>query len=129
MTKTLWSFDAMSSLRTVQNVPWYRRLFRKLFTSDNYYKSMQPLFWVTFFHGVTPFRVVTLNNGRKTLQSSCVGYLNSVANLLLIAFCHGYTMYHNESLVGYLLMNGVSDFGSKLEVFNGIVGVMVLSVS
>ncbi|XP_061399299.1 uncharacterized protein LOC133335019 [Musca vetustissima] len=113
---------------SVQKLPWHKRLFRKLFTSNSYYKSMQPMFCTTFVSGVTPFRIVSLPNGGKILKTSYFGYLNLVVHVILMAYCYAYTMHHHESVVGYLLSTKVSKYGNYLHVCSGIVGATVLPV-
>lgn len=119
----------MSVLVSVKVAPWYRQMFQLVFTSDNYYKSMQPMFFLTFLYGVTPFRVVTAKNGRKRLQTSYFGYLNSMLHVSLMAFCYAYTFYYNESVVGYFFRNSISNLGNKLYFFGGVTGATVVFIS
>lgn len=119
----------MSSLVEVRKSAWYTRLYRRAFTSKNYYKSMQPIFCCTFFNGVTPFRVVTLPSGLKMLKTSSFGYFNLIMHVVLMASCYAYTMYHNESVVGYLLRSKVSDYGNKVYVCSGVMGATVLPLA
>uniref|UniRef100_A0A1I8P3U9 Gustatory receptor n=1 Tax=Stomoxys calcitrans TaxID=35570 RepID=A0A1I8P3U9_STOCA len=119
----------MSSLIAVQKPAWYKRLYRKIFTSNDFYKSMQSLFCCTFVMGITPFRIVTLPNGLMTLRTSFFGYFNLLIHLMLMAFCYAYTIYHKESVVGYLLRTKVSDFGNKMHVCSGILGSTMLPVA
>lgn len=111
------------------SVNCWKNLFRKLFTSDNYYKSMQPMFFVTFVSGVTPFRVVTKQNGSKSVETSFLGYFNCVLHGLLMGCCYAYTMRYNESVVGYFLSNNISNVGHKLYVLSSILSISVLFVS
>uniref|UniRef100_A0A1I8MIR2 Gustatory receptor n=1 Tax=Musca domestica TaxID=7370 RepID=A0A1I8MIR2_MUSDO len=119
----------MSFAVPVQKTPWHKRLFRKLCTSPNYYKSMQPMFWTTFVSGVTPFRIASLPNGAKYLKTSCFGYLNLFVHFILMAYCYAYTMLHNESVVGYLLSTKVSKYGNYLHVCIGVMGATILPVA
>lgn len=119
----------MVTLVSVESNVWYRRVFNKLFTSDNYYKSMQAMFFLTFLYGVTPFRVVTISNGHKRLSSSPFGYLNALLHVTVMAFCYAYTIRYNESIVGYFLSNNISNLGNKLYVLSGVIGATVVFIS
>lgn len=119
----------MSAIVSVKSNVWYNRLFNKLFTSDNYYKSMQAMFFLTFIYGVTPFRVVTSKCGCKSLKTSYFGYINALLHVCAMAFCYAYTMHYNESVAGYFLSNNISKLGNKLYVFSGIIGATVVFVS
>ncbi|XP_075151156.1 putative gustatory receptor 28b [Haematobia irritans] len=119
----------MSSIIAVQKPVWYKRVYRKLLTSNDFYKSMQAMFCCAFVNGITPLRIVTLANGVKTLRTSIFGYCNLLMHLVLMAYCYSYTMYHHESVVGYLLRTKVSDYGNKLHVCSGVLGATVLPIS
>lgn len=119
----------MSAIVTVKSNTWYNRLFNRLFTSDNYYKSMQAMFFLTFIYGVTPFRVITNEYGSKVLKTSYFGYLNSIVHVCVMAFCYAYTMYYNESVAGYFFSNNISKLGNKLYVFSGVIGSTVVFIS
>lgn len=116
-------------LVSVKSNVWYRRLFNKLFTSNNYYKSMQAMFFLTFLYGVTPFRIVTTDCGDKRLSSSSFGYLNALLHVSVMAFCYAYTIHYNESVVGYFLSNNISNLGNKLYVLSGVIGATVIFIS
>lgn len=123
-----FSFN-MAAYVSVQGSSWYTRVFKKLFTSNSYHKSMQPIFFVTFLYGVTPFRIVTAKSGDKYIRLSYFGYINSLLHILSMAFCYAYTMYYNESVVGYFLENNISNLGNKLYFFGGVVGATVIFIS
>ncbi|TMW54812.1 hypothetical protein DOY81_000045 [Sarcophaga bullata] len=119
----------MVTLVSVRSNIWYKRLFNELFISDNYYKSMRVMFFLTFLDGVMPFRVVITDSGNKCLSSSSFGYLNALLRVSIMAFCYAYTIHYNESVVGYFLSNNISNLGNKIYVLSGVTGATVIFIS
>lgn len=103
---------------------------RGFFTANQLYECFQPLFFVTYFQGLTPFYISQSTEGIKRLRHSFFGYLNALVHIVLYAVCYGVTLLNNcESVVGYFFRTRVSYVGDFMQVLSGFIGVTVIYLS
>ncbi|XP_049307293.1 putative gustatory receptor 28b isoform X3 [Bactrocera dorsalis] len=104
-----------------------RRTFAKLLCADEYYKSIQPLFFFTHALGITSYAVVSNERGFKALKISRYSHIVIFLTLSLFAYCCVYTIYCNVTYIGQFLNTDITNGGEMAIVLaSGIAAVIVL---
>ncbi|XP_055917526.1 putative gustatory receptor 28b isoform X1 [Eupeodes corollae] len=103
---------------------------RQFFTANQLHECFQPLFYVTYFQGLTPFYIKQDPNGIKRLKNSVFGYINALFHIIMYGACYALTLVNNcESVVGYFFRTRVSYVGDFMQVLSGFIGVTVIYIS
>ena len=106
-----------------------RRIFNKLFVSNNFYKTFEPILFCSYYYGITSFRVVTNRDGIKSFQTSFFGYINAAFHVIGFGVSYCYTLYHQESIIGHFLRNEISSFGGQMHDLSGLWAATVVFIS
>ncbi|XP_067625347.1 putative gustatory receptor 28b [Eurosta solidaginis] len=102
-------------------------VLRRFFQAQQMYESLQPLFVITYLHGLTPFWIKGDDAGNKQLKESIFSYLNTVTHVTLYVACYVLTLLNYfETVAGYFLHTGVSRIGDIMQVISGLIGIMII---
>ncbi|CAD7000370.1 unnamed protein product [Ceratitis capitata] len=108
-------------------MPLLRRVFRNLLDADNYYKSIQPLFFCTQILGLTSYVVSTNKSGVKSLTMSALSHIVALVQLVGFAYSSAYVVYFNATYIGQFLNTDITNGGEKSIVLaSGATAVVVL---
>lgn len=100
---------------------------RRIFSANGVYECIQPLFFLLYWHGLTPFYIKMDASGVRQLRHSFWGYLNVVVHLVVYSVCYTLTLLNNcETVAGYFFRSRVTYFGDFLQILNGFIGVTVI---
>nr|QKN21413.1 gustatory receptor [Bactrocera dorsalis] len=103
---------------------------RRFFQAQQLYESVQPLFVITFWHGLTPFFIKSDGAGNKKLKESIFGYINTFLHITIYVACYMLTLINDfETVAGYFFNSGVSRFGDTLQIFSGLIGVTIIYIT
>uniref|UniRef100_A0A1A9UWS0 Uncharacterized protein n=1 Tax=Glossina austeni TaxID=7395 RepID=A0A1A9UWS0_GLOAU len=106
----------------------FQRL-RQHFISHQVFEALQPLFFITFLYGLTPFRVTTNKGGEKSIKMSAFGFINIALYILLYGSCYIISLLREESVAGYFFRNKISDVGNTMQICNGLITGTVIYIS
>lgn len=100
---------------------------RRFFQAQQLYESLQPIFVITFWHGLTPFFIKSDGAGNKKLKESIFGYINMFLHITIYVACYVLTLMNNfETVAGYFFNTGVSRFGDTLQILSGLIGITII---
>ncbi|XP_036329791.1 putative gustatory receptor 28b [Rhagoletis pomonella] len=100
---------------------------RRFFQAHQLYESVQPIFAVTFWHGLTPFFIKSDGAGNKKLKESIFGYLNTLIHITVYVACYVLTLLNDfETVAGYFFHTGISRFGDTMQILSGLIGITVI---
>lgn len=100
---------------------------RRFFQANQLYGSVQPLFVITFWHGLTPFFIKSDGAGNKKLKESIFGYINTFLHITVYVACYVLTLLNDfETVAGYFFHTGVSHFGDTLQIVSGLIGITII---
>ncbi|XP_073827559.1 putative gustatory receptor 28b isoform X2 [Musca autumnalis] len=109
--------------------PFKNRL-RRLFSASQIYECIQPLMFLLYCHGLSPFYIANDNKGRKELKESIWGYINVGAHILVYASCYILTLMNDhETVAGHFFHTDISLFGDFMQILSGFLGVTVIYLS
>lgn len=104
-----------------------RRTFANLFYTDDYYKSLQPLFFFTRALGITSYVVVSNERGFKSLAISRYSVVVVLLTLSFFCYCCVYMVHSKTTYIGHFLNTDITNGGEKLIILtSGIAAVIVL---
>nr|UZH23396.1 gustatory receptor 28b-2 [Anastrepha ludens] len=100
---------------------------RRFFHAQQLYESVQPLFVVTFWHGLTPFFIKSDGAGNKKLKESICGYLNTLIHITVYVACYVLTLLNDfETIASYFFHSRISRFGDTMQIVSGLIGITVI---
>ncbi|CAD7000368.1 unnamed protein product [Ceratitis capitata] len=100
---------------------------RRFFHAHQLYESVQPIFIITFWHGLTPFFIKSDGTGNKKLKESIFGYLNTLLHITIYVGCYVMTLMNNfETIAGYFFNTGISRFADTMQIVSGLIGITVI---
>lgn len=103
--------------------------FRKSFISNQVFEALQPLFFLTFLYGLTPFRVIKNKDGESNVQMSFFGFVNIAVYILLYGCCYIISLLQDETMVGYFFRTKISNVGDTMQICNGLITGAVIYIS
>ncbi|XP_028895208.2 putative gustatory receptor 28b isoform X3 [Zeugodacus cucurbitae] len=104
-----------------------RRKFANLLSADDYYKSIQPLFFFTHLIGITSCVVVSNESGFKSLAFSQLSHFVVIFVLTSFAYCCAYIVYYKATFIGHFLNTDITNGGEKAIVLaSGTTAVIIL---
>lgn len=104
-----------------------RTRVRRLFSAKQLYESLQPLYFLTFWHGLTPFFIKNDSQGQKKLHHSVFGYLNAVAHIVIYTIFYVITLLNNcESVAGYFFRTSITYVADLMQIMCSFIGVTVI---
>ncbi|XP_067624583.1 putative gustatory receptor 28b isoform X3 [Eurosta solidaginis] len=126
--------DADTNSIETQNVcatrPQRVTALRRFFQAQQMYESLQPIFVITYWHGLTPFWIKDDGAGNKLLKESIYGHLNTIIHVTLYVTCYVLTMLNDfETVAGYFFRSGISRVGDIMQVISGLIGIMIIFIT
>lgn len=104
-----------------------RSRIRRIFSAKTLYECLQPLFFLTYWHGLTPFYVRSNKKGVKYLQHSIWGYINVGSHIIIYSICYILTLINDcETVAGYFFRSRITHFGDFMQILSGFIGVTVI---
>lgn len=117
----------------IRNVPAERHKgfcyrLRRIFSAKQMYECLQPLLYLTFLHGLTPFYVKKdSKTGCKRLHHFFLGYVNGVAHIIVYDIFYALTLVNNfETIAAYFFSSRISKVGNFMQILSGLIGVTVI---
>ncbi|KAM7353381.1 gustatory receptor 28b isoform 2-T2 [Cochliomyia hominivorax] len=104
-----------------------RSRIRRFFSAKRLYECLQPLLFLTYWHGLTPFYIRSNANGVKYLKHSIWGYINVGIHIVIYSVCYIFTLINDcETVAGYFFRSRITHFGDFLQIVSGFIGVTVI---
>lgn len=103
---------------------------RNYFISRQVFEALQPLFFLTFLYGLTPFRMVKhKKSGSTRVKMSCFGFANIGVYIILYGTCYIWSLLKEQSMVGYFLSSQIAYVTDTMQTCNGLITGTVIYVS
>ncbi|XP_070133361.1 putative gustatory receptor 28b isoform X4 [Drosophila bipectinata] len=88
------------------------------------YDSIQLMVTIAFALGITPFLVRKNSEGVLSMEQSGYGFVNAISRWLLLAYCYTHVNFHDESLIGYFMINHISQVSTRAHDIGGIIAAV-----
>uniref|UniRef100_A0A1I8NEP9 Gustatory receptor n=1 Tax=Musca domestica TaxID=7370 RepID=A0A1I8NEP9_MUSDO len=123
----------MDTEEVVERIPVESPLknrLRRLFSASQMYECIQPLMFLLYWHGLSPFYIANDKNGKKELKESMWGYINVGVHILVYGACYILTLTNDhETVAGHFFQTEISFFGDFMQILSGFIGVTVIYLS
>ncbi|KAM7353380.1 gustatory receptor 28b isoform 1-T1 [Cochliomyia hominivorax] len=101
-----------------------RTFLHDLHKPGDVYACYRVMFVIAFLIGITPFQFST--QPKRHLKNTIIGYLNTLARIVLYSFVFYSSMTNEQSIISYFYVTTVSRFTDSLQKFNGMFAVIMV---
>lgn len=108
----------------MDSIRGFRNKMRYWMSARDIYDSIQLMVAIAFALGITPFLVRKNAEGVLSMEQSGYGFVNAISRWLLLAYCYVHVNFNDESLIGYFMINHVSQISTRAHDIGGIIAAI-----